>query len=116
MTSIHVRKHRALRSLSVIGAVPMVGLFGPLAAPVSHATSADDAFIGALAAKGITYESRETAIKSGHLVCQELDQGSKPEQVAQDVMNSSQLDGYHAGYFVGVSIRAYCPKYTAASQ
>jgi hypothetical protein len=30
-------------------------------------------------------------------------------------LSSSTLDSYHAGYFVGVSIKAYCPKYAAAA-
>ncbi len=116
MTSTHVRKPSALRALLATGVVPVVGLLGSLAvAPTAQADPNDDAFIAALEAKGITYESRQTAINSGHLVCHELDLGQTPEQVANDVLNSSHLDGYHAGYFVGVSIRAYCPNYVAAS-
>jgi hypothetical protein len=48
---------------------------------------------------------------------QNLIRGETPAQVAQDVMNykdvvsSSNLDAYHAGFFVGASIAAYCPKY-----
>ncbi|MCV7350955.1 DUF732 domain-containing protein [Mycobacterium parmense] len=109
MTSIRMRKHARL--FLATGVVPAVGLLGTLAAPNARGDAVDDAFIGALKAKNITFESPATAINSGHLVCHELDLGSTPEQTAQDVMNSSQLDGYHAGYFVGVSIRAYCPKY-----
>ena len=56
-------------------------------------------------------------IAAGHVACTELDQGETPAQVAQDVMNnkdvltSSNLDAHHAGFFVGASIAAYCPKY-----
>lgn len=113
MTSTRIRKPRRLLSVVACRIVPVVGLLGCLpAAPDAHADpNNDDAFVAALDAKGITYESRETAINSGHVVCHELDLGESPEQVANDVLNSSHLDGYHAGYFVGVSIRAYCPKY-----
>jgi len=116
MTSTQIRKPGHLPSLLAGGVVAMVALLGLLAAaPSAHADpNNDDAFVAALSAKGITYESRETAINSGHVVCHELDHGQTPEQVANDVLSSSHLDGYHAGYFVGVSIRAYCPKYTAA--
>ena len=50
-------------------------------------------------------------MKSGHLVCDKLDGGEAPEQVANDIVQGGKLDSYHAGFFVGVSIRAYCPKY-----
>jgi hypothetical protein len=113
MTRTQVRNPSLLLLLLAAGVVPAAGLLGVLgAAPVAHAT-ADDAFLSALTAKGINYESPETAIRSGHLVCQELESGKSPQQVANDVMTNSHLDGYHAGYFVGVSIRAYCPKYQA---
>jgi hypothetical protein len=29
-------------------------------------------------------------------------------------MQQSGLDGYHAGFFVGVSIAAFCPRHTGA--
>jgi hypothetical protein len=34
-----------------------------------------------------------------------------PTDVAGDVLNSSVMPAYHAGYFVGASINAYCPQY-----
>jgi hypothetical protein len=45
------------------------------------------------------------------MVCQKLDQGMTPNQVAADVLNSSNMPAYHSGYFVGVSIKEYCPQY-----
>ncbi|HUE34682.1 MAG TPA: DUF732 domain-containing protein [Mycobacterium sp.] len=30
-------------------------------------------------------------------------------------MNNGKLDGYHAGFFVGVSIAAYCPRHRSAT-
>lgn len=114
MTRTQVRNPGLLLLLLAAGAVPAAGLLGVLGTtPAARATANDDAFLAALAAKGINYESPETAIRSGHLVCQELESGQGPQQVANDVMNNGHLDGYHAGYFVGVSIRAYCPKYQA---
>ena len=115
MTSIDMRKPKRLLSLLATGVAPVVGLLGPLApAPSANADATDDAFLAALKAKNITYESPEAAINSGHTVCHDLDLGQTPEQVANNVLNSSHLDGYHAGYFVGVSIRAYCPRYAAS--
>jgi hypothetical protein len=94
-----------------LGAV--AALLGPLGAliPTAHADATDDAFVAALKAKGINYPTSQAAIIAGHEVCNELDLGRQPSQVANDVMSNSKLDGYHAGYFVGASIRAYCPRY-----
>ncbi|MCV7379038.1 DUF732 domain-containing protein [Mycobacterium alsense] len=87
----------------------------PLAAtaPAAHADAADDAFLAALHAKGIYFGSPQQAIISGHEVCDELDIGKTPNQVAQSVMSNTDLDGFHAGYFVGASIRAYCPRHAS---
>ncbi|WP_373234289.1 DUF732 domain-containing protein [Mycobacterium marinum] len=48
---------------------------------------------------------------AGHQVCNALDSGRQKSDVAGDVAASSSLDGYRAGYFVGVSIAAYCPRH-----
>jgi Protein of unknown function (DUF732) len=112
MTRTQIRNPGLPLLLLAADIVPVGGLLGVLGATAAaHATAADDAFLAALTAKGINYESPDTAIRSGHLVCQELDSGQGPQQVANDVMTNGHLDGYHAGYFVGASIRAYCPKY-----
>lgn len=116
MTSTQMRKPNRLVSLLAIGAAPVAGLLGVLgAAAPANAISPDDAFLATLKAKGINYESPDAAVNSGHAVCHQLDTGQTPSQVANNVLTSSQLDSYHAGYFVGVSIKAYCPKYAAAA-
>ncbi|OBI95295.1 DUF732 domain-containing protein [Mycobacterium sp. 1465703.0] len=116
MTTTQIRKPNRRISLLAIGGVPLAGLLGVLAASATaQANSADDAFLAALKAKGINYESPDAAINSAHTVCHELDMGQKPEDVANNVLSSSTLDSYHAGYFVGVSIKAYCPKYAGAA-
>src|ERR1700746_2870483 len=92
-----------------------VALLGPLAAaaPTAHADAVDDAFIAALKAKGISVASPQSAIIAGHVVCDQLNLGRQPSDVATDVTKNSNLDGYHAGYFVGASIAAYCSKYAS---
>lgn len=92
--------------------VTTVALLGPLgvAAPIPRADyPGDDTFLDALRSQGINYRSAEVAISAGHLVCADLDRGEAASHVAQDLMNSSNLDDFHAGYFVGASIGAYCP-------
>lgn len=56
MTSTQIRKRARPRSLVVAGLLPLAGLLGVITTP-AHATSADDAFLAALKAKGINYES-----------------------------------------------------------
>jgi hypothetical protein len=109
--------HRVLTRLGV-ATVVMVGLMGSLAAAGPTARAGylnDDKFLEALRSQGINYRSEAAAISAGHLVCTDLDDGEVPSQVAHDLMNSSDLDAFHAGYFVGASIGAYCPKYASAS-
>lgn len=93
--------------------VALLGLSGA-AASTAHADPADaDAkFLAALGSEGITFSLPEVMIAAGHVACTQLDQGETPALVAQDVMNnkdvltSSNLDAFHAGFFVGASIAA----------
>jgi hypothetical protein len=111
MTSIGVRSLRRplLRPASALAVAG--GLLGPLGA-TAHADAIDDAFIAAIRAKGINFASPDKAIIAAHEVCVELNHGT-PAQVAATIQSNSNLDGYHAGYFVGASIRAYCPEHTS---
>jgi hypothetical protein len=95
------------------GLVPVVALVGlvGLAAPAAYADAVDNNFLTALKAKGINIESPQKAIIAGHMVCDQLDMGRQPSDVANDVSKNSNLDGYHAGFFVGVSIAAFCPRH-----
>jgi hypothetical protein len=110
-----VRSPSPLRSLLT----GLVLAFAPLsvvavAAPTAHADFAVDSsnFLGALTSRGITFASRQAAIAAGHEVCAELDQGKQASDVGNDVMTQTNLDGYHAGFFVGVSIAAFCPRHS----
>jgi hypothetical protein len=91
----------------------VVAFFGPLGAvSTAHADTNDNKFLAALKSEGITdHISPEHAIDAAHSVCQKLDGGETPTQVANDVLNNSTMPAYHAGYFVGASINAYCPQY-----
>jgi hypothetical protein len=46
-------------------------------------------------------------------VCDELANGKTAVQVASTVQSNSAMDGYHAGYFVGAAISAYCPQFAS---
>jgi hypothetical protein len=51
------------------------------------------------------------AIEAGHFVCVKLDSGTSAHDVANDVLNSSSMPEFHAGFFVGASIDVYCPRH-----
>jgi glucose/arabinose dehydrogenase len=96
--------------IAAAGATAAIGL----AAPGAHADTNDGKFLAALKSEGITdHVSAQHAIEAAHAVCQKLDAGETPTQVANDVLNSSTMPAYHAGYFVGASIKEYCPQYMA---
>jgi Protein of unknown function (DUF732) len=88
-------------------------LIGPLGAvSTAHADTNDNKFLSALKSEGITdHVSNQNAIEAGHGVCQKLDGGETPTQVANDVLNSSSMPAYQSGFFVGASITAYCTQY-----
>ena len=69
----------------------------------------DQAFLNALKAHGVEYDTPADAITAAFEVCAELDNGTTPTQAAQAVMAGTTLDPYHAGFFVGAAIAAYCP-------
>ena len=106
-----MRSPSTVRSLA--GLVPLVALLSlvGVAVPTARADAVDDTFLSALKAKGINFASSQAAIVAGHEVCDELDLGRQPSDVANDVTKNSNLDGYHAGFFVGASIAAYCPRH-----
>jgi formate/nitrite transporter FocA (FNT family) len=104
----------SLRSL-LAGLILAIGLLGAVAqtVPAAHADAdVTSNFVGALASKGITYGSKQAVIAAAHQVCDELDKGEQPTDVANDVMTQTNLDAYHAGFFVGVSIAAMCPRHS----
>lgn len=92
---------------------PVVVLLGALgtAPATAHGDPIDAAFLAALTSKHIQYPTPEAALNAAREVCGELGAGRSQNDVVGDVMKSSNLDGYHAGYFVGASISAYCPNF-----
>jgi Protein of unknown function (DUF732) len=109
-----VRLSSPLRSLlaSLAVAVALLGVVAETA-PTAHADADNSSnFLGALTSRGITFASGQAAIAAGREVCDELDQGKQASDVANEAMTQSNLDGYHAGFFVGVSIAAMCPRHS----
>ncbi len=90
--------------------ITLLGL-AAVAAPAARADAVDNAFVTAVKNKGIQFASPQAAIVAGHEVCDELDLGKQKSDIASEVMANSNLDGYRAGYFIGASVAAYCPRY-----
>jgi|SRR5947209_8336951 len=80
------------------------------AAPAS-ADPIDDAFVAALAKNGISMSDRNTAVSMAHTVCAGFDRGEPSTAVAMGIVKATPLSAKQAGYFVGVSVAAYCPQY-----
>jgi uncharacterized protein DUF732 len=80
------------------------------AAPAS-ADQLDDAFVAALTKNGITMPDRGGAIAMAHSVCAGLDRGEPSTALAMGLVKNTDLSPKQAGYFVGVSVSAYCPQY-----
>ncbi|ORB91192.1 DUF732 domain-containing protein [Mycobacterium persicum] len=112
MATSLMRQSGTARTLPV-RLILVVALFclAELGTPTAQADGVDDAFLNAVKAKGINFASPQTAIMAGHQVCDELDQGRHKADVANDLAKGGNLDGYHAGYFVGLSVAAYCPRH-----
>jgi len=112
MTTSQLRSHRRVRSL-VTGLVFVIALLSPLVAmaPAARADAIDSAFLQAIKAKGINFTTPQAAVVAGHEVCDELDLGRQKTDIASDVKSFSNLDDYRAGFFVGASVAAYCPRY-----
>ena len=80
------------------------------AAPAS-ADQMDDAFVAALAKEGIAMPDRDNAITMAHSVCAGFDNGEASTALAMSLVRDTDLSAKQAGYFVGVSVSAYCPQY-----
>jgi hypothetical protein len=97
-----------------LGAVVTLLGVAAVACPAARADAVDNAFVTAVKNKGIQFASPQAAIVAGHEVCDELDLGKQKSDIANEVMANSNLDGYRAGYFIGASVAAYCPRYRAS--
>jgi hypothetical protein len=80
------------------------------AAPAS-AEQTDDAFVAALARGGISITGRSSAIGAAHAVCAGLDANQTSSVLAMKLMKDTNLSPRQSGYFIGLSVAAYCPEY-----
>lgn len=110
MATIRARLARTLRLAGLAVVAAYLGL-ADFATSTARADATDDAFLAAISAKGIHFQSPQSALTAAHEVCDELGLGRSKTDIANEVMQNSTLSGYSAGYFVGASVRAFCPNF-----
>jgi Protein of unknown function (DUF732) len=103
----------AIRLFAAAAAVAAIGSLGPLGTiPAAHADANDAKFLSALQSEGITeHFPADYAIQAAHAVCENLDSGKSPSEMATEMVGKGGMTVYHAGYFVGASIEEYCPSH-----
>jgi hypothetical protein len=79
------------------------------AAPAS-ADQLDDAFVAALVKGGIPMPDPNTSIAMAHSVCAGLDANQSASVLAMKLMKDTKLTPQQSGYFIGLSVAAYCPQ------
>ena len=82
-----------------------------VSAPPASADDTDDAFIAALASRGIIMPDPDTAIAMAGTVCAGLDANQTIPIVAMKLMRDTNLSPRDSGFFIGLSVAAYCPQY-----
>jgi len=77
----------------------------------ASADTTDDAVVAALEKQGIVVTDRNTTIAMAHTVCAGLDKNYKSSVLAMKLSKDAHLSLKQSGYFVGLSVSAYCPQY-----
>ncbi len=80
------------------------------AAPAS-ADQTDDAFLAALQQYGIAITDRDSAIATGHTVCDGLKKGQTGSNLVLSIIKDTNLSARSAGYIISASVAFYCPQY-----
>ena len=98
---------------------PLIVIFGVLAMAIASPSvaraDADDQFVNALAAQGIT-GPRGAIIAAGHTVCDEVapvatGRGKSKGAQLDDVMNALNVGPYEAWFVISTAKNIYCPQY-----
>lgn len=82
-----------------------------ISATTASADTTDDAVVAALAKQGIVITDRNTALATAHAVCAGLDKNYKSSVLAMKLVKDTALSLRQSGYFIGVSVSAFCPQY-----
>lgn len=86
-----------------------------LSAAPAAADDTDDSFIAALAGQDIPVPDTNAAVQMGRNMCALLDQGTTRPLLVMKLMKDANLSARQAGFFLGASASAYCPRYKSAT-
>jgi len=81
---------------SAIGAAA-IGVTALAASATAGAGTADDTFIAQMKAIGVTFDSPQAAVSTGHQVCKELAAGESGTQIARETPQANQPDHQAGG-------------------
>ncbi|AGC61634.1 putative secreted protein [Mycobacterium liflandii 128FXT] len=86
----------------------------PTSAPTTTTTIAstpeqDSAYIAALNDRGISFANPNAAIYNGKLVCENFRRGLTVDEIVAAFRSSNPALSNHAGDYVDISMRTYCP-------
>ena len=96
-------------ALSTVCAAALVA--SALLCPASaSADPTDDMFVAGLARGGIAMSDPNAAIASAHAVCAGLDANENSSVLAVELVKNTNLSMKKSGYFIGLSVAAYCPQ------
>jgi hypothetical protein len=88
------------------------GLAAFAGSATASANAVDDEFLTNIDKAGIVFDSNRAAFQDAQKVCSNLASGRSGVDIAQDILNSTDLTKHQAAVFVVESTYAYCPGYT----
>lgn len=97
-----------MRGTLIFTAVVGAGMALGTAAP-ALADDTDDIFVAVLKQEGIPFSTAKDAITLAHAVCDYVEAGQKPEQVAVEISEPANWTVEQSGFFVGAATQSYCP-------
>jgi hypothetical protein len=97
---------------SAIGAAA-IGVTALATSASAVASTADDTFIAQMKAVGVTFDSPQAAVKTGHQVCKDLAAGQSGTEIAREILSQTDLTTKQAAAFVVNATNIYCPQYAS---
>lgn len=105
--------HRVTAVLSSAIGAAAIGVTALAASATAGASTADDTFIAQMKAVGVTFDSPQAAVSTGHQVCKELAAGQSGTQIAREILSQTDLTTKQAAAFVVNATTVYCPQYAS---
>jgi Protein of unknown function (DUF732) len=99
------------RSTTFAAVTVAVAALGLVATGTASANSADDTFLAAIYAEGISYPTDREAIADAFLVCDYLAAGRNGTDISTEIIANSDLSPRQAASIVVEASAAYCARY-----